>query len=241
MLRRLFDVCCSGVATGLVAPVILVAAIGIRFSSSGPVFYKAKRVGRGGRLFTMLKMRTMHCRQVAGSSITASNDPRVFPVGRLLRALKIDELPQLWNVLKGDMSIVGPRPEAPDIVERYYNDRYLESLAVRPGLTSPGSICYYTHGEQLLADGEAEEFYVERLLPVKMEVDLQYLQHATLTSDLGIIFRTALVLVQKACGRKSFPDLPQTVISASRYRLAEESTAVLPTAAAPQHESARAA
>ncbi|MCA9037147.1 MAG: sugar transferase [Planctomycetaceae bacterium] len=209
MARRLFDITIAATALFLIAPIMLAAAIGIRLSSPGPVFYKANRVGRNRQLFTMYKLRTMHCRTVAGSSITASNDPRVFTVGRILRALKIDELPQLVNVLKGDMAIIGPRPEAPDIVEKYYTPDYLRSLAVKPGLSSPGSICYYTHGEQLLADGEAEEFYVTRLLPVKMAIDLEYQDRATMVGDLGIIFRTALTLAQKAMGRKDFPEPPQ--------------------------------
>jgi lipopolysaccharide/colanic/teichoic acid biosynthesis glycosyltransferase len=205
MVRRLFDLCIAIPALIGIAPVLLLAATGIRLSSRGPIFYRASRVGRGGRTFTMFKLRTMHCRAVAGSSITSANDPRVFPVGRLLRALKIDELPQLLNIMKGDMAIVGPRPEAPDIVERYYTVRDRESLAVAPGLTSPGSVFYYTHGEQLLADGAAEDFYVTQLLPRKMTIDLEYLSRASLWSDIGVIFSTASVLVQKALGRKQFP------------------------------------
>lgn len=205
MARRAFDMVCSAASLVFLAPLLLLAAISIRLSSAGPVLYRAQRVGRDGRPFVMYKLRTMHCRPQAGSSITAANDPRVFPAGRLLRALKIDELPQLLNVLRGDMAIVGPRPEAIDIVQQHYTAEWHRSLAVRPGLTSPGSICYYTHGEQLLADGEAEQYYVSRLLPIKMAVDLAYLQRATFLSDLGVCGRTAWVLLQKAVGRKNFP------------------------------------
>lgn len=199
-MRRVWDVVCSAVALLVLSPVLLAAAVGIRWSSPGPVFYRAQRVGRSGRPFVMYKLRTMHCRLSAGSSITAANDPRVFPLGRLLRALKIDELPQLLNVLRGDMAIVGPRPEAVDIVQQHYTPEYWRSLDVRPGLTSPGSICYYRTGEQLLADGEAETFYVQRLLPAKMQADLQYLQRATFWTDLGVILQTAAVLLQKVAG-----------------------------------------
>ena len=209
MFKRGFDVCCSAVALILLAPVMITAAVGIRLSSPGPVLYRAQRAGRGGKPFVMFKLRTMHCRAVAGSSITAANDPRVFTVGRILRALKIDELPQLMNVLIGDMSIVGPRPEALDIVDRYYTPPFRTTLDVRPGLTSPGSICYYTHGEQLLQDGDAEQFYAARLLPAKMALDLDYLQRSSLASDLAVIFETAIVLIQKACGKKVFPTSPQ--------------------------------
>jgi lipopolysaccharide/colanic/teichoic acid biosynthesis glycosyltransferase len=215
MVRRLFDLSIAIPALIGVAPALLLAAVGIRLSSPGPIFYRASRVGRDGRRFTMFKLRTMHCRAVAGSSITSANDPRVFPVGRLLRALKIDELPQLLNIVKGDMAIVGPRPEAPDIVERYYTARDRQSLAVSPGLTSPGSVFYYTHGERLLADGAAEDFYVARLLPLKMAIDLEYLSRASLWSDIGVIFSTASVLFQKALGRKQFPAPAALQMSAS--------------------------
>ena len=205
MVRRFFDLCVTIPAMIGLAPVLLLAAVGIRFSSPGPVFYRAQRVGRYGQLFTMFKLRTMHCRASAGSSITSANDPRVFTVGRILRALKIDELPQLLNIIKGDMAVVGPRPEAPDIVDRYYTPDFHRSLNVPPGLTSPGSIFYYTHGESLLADGEAEDFYVAKLLPLKMAIDLEYLDRATPISDFGVMLRTAAVLLQKALGRKTFP------------------------------------
>ena len=199
MLRRTFDVVVAGFALIILTPVILLAAVAVKLSSPGPAFYRASRVGIGGRLFTMFKLRTMHCRDTAGSSITAAEDPRVFTVGKILRALKIDELPQLLNILNGDMAIVGPRPEAPDIVERHYTDAYKTSLAVAPGLTSPGSIYYYTEGERLLEqDGhDAEQLYVERLLPEKMAIDLAYLQRASVWTDLLVIFRTATVLLRK--------------------------------------------
>ena len=119
------------------------------------------------------------------------------------------------------MAIVGPRPEAPDIVARYYSADDMRSLEVAPGLTSPGSIFYYTHGEQLLADGEAEQFYVSRLLPLKMKLDLAYLERANAGGDMRVVLTTALVLLQKAVGRKSFP-LPAEV---SRLFLREHMSA----------------
>ena len=214
MVRRLLDLCLSVPALLVVVPVLVVSAAFVRLSSHGPVFYRAQRMGKNGRIFTMFKMRTMHCRVVAGSSITSANDPRVFAVGRILRALKIDELPQLLNIVKGEMSIVGPRPEAVDIVARHYTAEYMQSLSVAPGLTSPGSVFYYTHGEKLLADGEAEEFYVRRLLPLKMKLDLEYLATATVLTDIQVILQTASVLFQKALGRHNFP-LPAAVSSST--------------------------
>jgi lipopolysaccharide/colanic/teichoic acid biosynthesis glycosyltransferase len=203
MVRRLFDLTLAIPALIVIAPVMLIAAMAIKRSSRGPVFYRAARIGRQGRVFTMFKLRTMHVRPVAGSSITSADDPRVFRVGRWLRALKIDELPQLLNIVRGEMSVVGPRPEAPDIVARHYSAEDMRSLEVRPGLTSPGSIFYYTHGEQLLADGEAEQFYVERLLPLKMKLDLEYIQRASVVSDLFVVLRTGAVLAMKLIRRSS--------------------------------------
>src|ERR671923_1545938 len=121
MAKRLIDIVLAGVGLALAAPVLALAALGIRLSSPGPVFYRARRAGRAGSCFTMYKLRTMHQRRPGQASrITGQDDPRVFPLGALLRRTKIDELPQLFNVLRGDMSIVGPRPEDPAIVARHY-------------------------------------------------------------------------------------------------------------------------
>jgi len=229
-MRRLFDLLLAIPALLLISPVFALAGLAIRLSSPGPIFYRADRVGVNGQRFTMYKMRTMHCRSVAGSSITAANDSRVFAAGKILRAFKIDELPQLWNIVCGDMSIVGPRPEAPDIVERHYTSDYHKSLQVRPGLTSPGSVFYYTHGEQLLAEGDAEEFYVAKLLPPKMALDLDYLNRASILSDLGVILQTASVLFQKALGRKEFP-MPQLLTQTATSATTEQGTSTARTAA----------
>ena len=223
MVRRCFDITAAAVGLILLTPVLTVAAAGIRLSSPGPVLYRANRIGRSGVPFTMLKLRTMHCRTVSGSSITAAGDSRVFPFGRILRALKIDELPQLVNVLRGDMAIVGPRPEAADIVAQYYTEEFCRTLLVRPGLTSPGSLDYYEHGEQFLAEVGAEEFYATQLLPAKMALDIPYLERATLRSDLVIIVRTIAVLSRRALRRSqpvraAEPRLPETTSEASRSR-----------------------
>ncbi len=207
MGKRLFDITVAAVSLVLAAPLILAAAACVKVSSKGSAFYTASRVGRDGHRFAMYKLRTMHCRADAGSSITAADDPRVFFVGKILRLLKLDELPQFWNILIGDMSIVGPRPEAVDIVEHHYNCEYQKTLQVRPGLTGPGSVYYYTHGEQILEEttSDAEDLYVTRLLPDKMALELQYLQNHSLLTDLGVILQTGWVLLQKAAGRRTFP------------------------------------
>ena len=206
--KRSLDIVLSAAALIVLLPVLLAAAVAVRLSSEGPVFYRAKRVGVGGRPFTMLKFRTMHVNH-GGHVITAQNDPRVFPVGAVLRKTKIDELPQLLNVLVGQMSIVGPRPEDPKIVDEHYTDLQRETLNVRPGLSSPGSLYYYAHGEQLLNTDDPERAYVERLLSVKLALDLVYVREASLAYDVNVILRTIVVLVQIVLGKDDFPEPPE--------------------------------
>jgi lipopolysaccharide/colanic/teichoic acid biosynthesis glycosyltransferase len=211
MVKRLLDVVLSSVGLALVAPVLAIAALGIRLASPGPVLFRARRVGRAGTCFTMYKLRTMHRRQPPRASrITGQDDARVFPLGALLRRTKIDELPQLFNVLRGDMSIVGPRPEDPDIVERHYTALQRETLAVRPGLASPGSLYHYTHGDALLAGGDPESAYVDRLLPLKLALDVVYVRQASLPLDVRIIGRTLSTIGASLVGRRRFPAPPET-------------------------------
>ena len=173
MVKRLFDVALSALALVACVPILLIAALGIRLSSRGPVLYRATPTGRRGRLFTMYKLRTMDTRQpsVEGSVITAARDPRVFPFGALLRRVKIDELPQLFNVLRGDMAVVGPRPEDPKVIAQHYTLEQWETLDVAPGLTSPGALYTTTHAETWLSGRDAERDYVEHVLPVKLALD----------------------------------------------------------------------
>jgi lipopolysaccharide/colanic/teichoic acid biosynthesis glycosyltransferase len=210
MVRRLLDIALAGVGLALAAPVLALAALGIRLSSPGPVLYRARRAGRAGACFIMYKLRTMHQRPPGRAPrITGRDDPRVFPLGALLRRTKIDELPQLFNVLRGDMSIVGPRPEDPDIVARHYTPLLRETLAVRPGLASPGSLYHYTHGDALLAGGDPETAYVERLLPLKVALDVVYVRHASLQTDMRIVGRTLATIAGCLGGRSRFRDPPE--------------------------------
>jgi lipopolysaccharide/colanic/teichoic acid biosynthesis glycosyltransferase len=206
--KRLFDILFSLAALALASPLMLLAAAGIRLSSPGPILYRATRVGRGGAPFVMRKFRTMES-GAGGGAITAARDLRVFPFGAFLRRFKIDELPQLFDVLRGDMSIVGPRPEDPRIVAKYYSAAQRETLTARPGLASPGSLYNYTHGDRCLDDPEPERAYAERLLPVKLALDTVYVRRAGLLYDLRIIARTAAVILMMACGRRRFPDPPE--------------------------------
>jgi lipopolysaccharide/colanic/teichoic acid biosynthesis glycosyltransferase len=197
----------AALALVALAPVLAVAALGIRLSSAGPVLYRAVRAGRGGRPFVMYKLRTMHASPAAGASaITASGDARVFPFGGWLRRTKLDELPQLFNVLRGEMAIVGPRPENPKFVAQHYTAVQRETLAARPGLASPGSIYSTTHGEAWLSAGNAERDYLERLLPIKLALDVVYVRRASLAYDVALMARTAGIILATLCGRRGFAE-----------------------------------
>jgi len=210
MARRLVDVLLASLALVLLAPVLLLAAIGIRLSSPGPIFYRAQRVGQHRTRFTMHKLRTMHVNHASHQSvITAQHDPRVFPFGNWLRRSKIDELPQLFNVLRGEMAIVGPRPEAPSIVDQHYTALEYETLEARPGLASPGSIYNFTHGEMVLASDDPEKHYVEQLLRLKLALDVVYVRRASARYDAAIIARTLWVILASLVGQRRFPDPPE--------------------------------
>jgi lipopolysaccharide/colanic/teichoic acid biosynthesis glycosyltransferase len=207
MARRLVEILLSSLALVVLSPILGVAALGIRMASSGPILYGAKRVGLYGRLFTMYKFRTMDFEQPRmASAISVKNDPRVFGFGSWLRRLKIDELPQLLNILKGDMSIVGPRPEDPEMVRKYYRPDYWETLDILPGLASPGSIYHYTHGEDMLSGDGAEECYGAKLLPIKIALDRVYVRDRSFMYDCRIVLRTIGVIIFKLLGMKDFPE-----------------------------------
>ena len=218
MAKRLFDVVVAALGLMAAAPVLLVAAVGIRLSSPGPLLYRARLVGRYGRLFTMYKLRTMYVDHGSGSVITAQRDPRVFPFGRPLRRLKIDELPQLVNVLRGEMSLVGPRPQHPDMVRRYYTLEHWETLRVRPGLASPGSLYDSTHGEPVVGSADPEQAYAERLLPLVLALDRIYVQRASLWYDATIVGRTLLMIAASLLGRRTFRDPPETAAARALLR-----------------------
>jgi len=239
MSKRLLDIVVAGGALIATAPLFLLATVGIWLTSPGPIFYRAKRIGRDlrrsaadrrrqsrapvearerrrqdgyyGREFTMYKFRTMRVDSDASSPITAAKDSRVFPFGAFLRATKIDELPQLVNVLKGDMSIVGPRPEAPEIVRGHYSPDDITTLQVPPGVTSPGTVYYYTHGESTLAADSTVDHYVTRLLPVKLALDRVYIQRGRALYDIRVIFRTAAAILARIVGTRRFPEPPELV------------------------------
>jgi len=194
--KRVFDVLLASCMLVAASPLMLFAAIGILIASPGPILYHSKRAGKDGKPFFLYKFRSMTpAGSGTGSSITGLRDPRVYPFGEILRKYKIDEFPQLINILKGDISIVGPRPEDPGIVETYYTPRHWETLKVRPGLTSPGAIYYYTDLERRLEGDESEAGYAKRILPEMLAVDLVYIERESLWYDLRLVFRTAFAIL----------------------------------------------
>lgn len=191
--KRAFDLTVAGIGLVILLPLILAVMLWLRLTSPGPIFYTAQRVGLRGKPFRLFKFRTMYVdADRIGPGVTRENDPRITPVGRLLRRTKLDELPQLFNVLKGDMSLVGPRPEDPRYVA-HYTDEQRRVLTVRPGITSLASI-RYRNEEQLLVGANWEQVYIQQIMPDKLFVDLRYLEHWSFSLDLRILFYTFFVL-----------------------------------------------
>lgn len=181
----------------LLLGVVLAAAV--LLDSPGPVLYRSRRIGRNGRPFSMYKLRTMRHRD-AGPPISAADDPRYTPVGRWLSAKRFDELPQLWNVLRGDMRLVGPRPEIAEFVEDH-PDEYRLILGIRPGLTGPAQLEYADEGRMLAGADDRVALYRDRILPLKLAIDLRYIREHSLGGDLRILLRTALLPLTRALVR----------------------------------------
>jgi lipopolysaccharide/colanic/teichoic acid biosynthesis glycosyltransferase len=195
-LKRMFDILFAGMGLLLLSPIFLYLILRVRRDSPGPVFYRGLRVGRNGKTFHILKFRTMYetPQSYQGPRVTARDDPRVTPFGRWLRATKLNELPQLWNVLKGEMSFVGPRPEDPDIVAAWPEAVRAEVLSVRPGITSPASVLYHDEESRLVA-ARVMDTYLDEILPSKLRLDQLYVRYRSIWGDLDILFWTALVLL----------------------------------------------
>jgi lipopolysaccharide/colanic/teichoic acid biosynthesis glycosyltransferase len=190
--KRAFDVIVSGCALAVLALPLVALALLVRATSKGPGLFLQERVGRRGRVFRIWKLRTMVAG--TGSLVTAAGDPRVTPLGRFLRRTKLDELPQLWNVLAGDMSLVGPRPE----VARYvvtYTAQQREVLAVRPGVTDPASIAFRNEEAVLAAALDREDTYINDVLPRKLALSRGYVRTQSFFGDLVLIARTAAVVL----------------------------------------------
>jgi lipopolysaccharide/colanic/teichoic acid biosynthesis glycosyltransferase len=201
VIQRLVEWLAALAALIVLCPALLVMAALIRLTSPGPALHRAPRAGQGGRLFTLYKFRSMTVDAAQrGPGITVEGDARVTPLGRWLRRSKLDELPQLLNVLAGDMSLVGPRPEDPRYIE-HYSPEQRQVLAARPGLTSPASLCYRDEAE-LLRGPDWERTYLTVVLPDKLRIEREYLAGRTWLSDLKVLWQTALALVKN-------PDQPR--------------------------------
>ncbi|MFZ6012215.1 MAG: sugar transferase [Bacteroidota bacterium] len=190
MVKRGFDFFISILALLALLPFFLIIGLWIKMDSKGPVFYKQLRVGKNGILFSLFKFRTMHIDADKLQSITVGGrDPRITRAGYFFRKYKIDELPQLINVLKGDMSLVGPRPELKRFVD-LYNPEQQNVLAVRPGITDYASIAFRNENEMLEGKPDPIDFYIREIMPVKLDMNLDYVRNQSFWLDLRIIFRT---------------------------------------------------
>ncbi len=198
IFKRGMDILAAGIGLLLLWPLFLIIGWLIRHDSPGPVFFHSPRVGRGGRIFGMLKFRTMyeHPESYAGPKVTAQDDPRITPYGKRLRDTKLNELPQLWNVLKGEMSLVGPRPEDPEIAAGWPEEIRKELLSVRPGMTSPASVVY-RHEESLLSNGNVIPTYLDEIVPSKQRLDQLYVRNCSMWSDLDVLFWTVLAVTPR--------------------------------------------
>ena len=196
MAKRVLDLFVSALGLLLLSPLMLILGIWIKLDSRGPVFYRGERVGKDGRPFRMYKFRTMVVEaDRVGPAITYRDDPRITNLGRFLRGTKLDELPQLINVLKGEMSLVGPRPEDPAFVA-HYDAEQREVLRVKPGITGPTQLAYRDEAS-MLEGTSADEDYLTRIMPEKLELDLHYLQNRSLALDIKILWQTARTLLSK--------------------------------------------
>ena len=190
-MKRLFDFTFSVLGLTILSPVLIILSLLIIITSPGPVLYNQKRIGKQGRLFTLYKFRTMvnDADTMSGGSITVENDDRITTIGKLLRRWKLDELPTLWNVLKGDMSFVGPRPDVPGYADKLVgDDRRL--LDLRPGITGPATL-KYSNEEKLLADiDNSKKYNDEVIFPDKVQINLEYIDNWSFWMDIKIIFKT---------------------------------------------------
>ncbi|MCE5240465.1 sugar transferase [bacterium] len=189
-LKRPFDLVFAALGLVLCSPLFAVVALLIKLRDRGPVFYKQQRVGWHGKPFRMWKFRTMVVNaDKIGKSLTVGRDPRITPVGHFLRQTKLDELPQLINVLRGEMSFVGPRPEVEEYV-RLYTPEQAQVLDLRPGITDPASIKYRNESEILATHTDPEQAYISEIMPEKIRLNLEYGARANVLTDLLVILRT---------------------------------------------------
>jgi lipopolysaccharide/colanic/teichoic acid biosynthesis glycosyltransferase len=205
-VKRVVDLVVSIMLLAAALPLIVGLAIAIKLVMPGPVFYGGMRVGRGGRRFRMWKFRSMVVdADRIGASSTTDDDPRMTPLGRWMRRYKVDELPQFWNVLVGDMSLVGPRPQVAWAVERYTRQERI-LLTVRPGITDPASLRFANEGEILRGHPDPDRAYFELIHPEKMRLSIHYVTNQSVRGDLKILVATAGAALGRRRGRVRVPE-----------------------------------
>lgn len=200
--KRCFDLLFAILFLIVFSPVYILTFIIIKIVSPGPAIYKAKRVGKDGKLFNCYKYRSMRVNSGKVRLTTLENDDRIFPFGKFIRKAKIDEMPQVVNILKGEMSVVGPRPEDKENADKVYVGEYKHILDVKPGLTSTASLYDYTHGELF----EDEESYEKVFLPKKLKLELYYVKHRSFWYDIVLVLRTGWLIILKTCGKSEFKE-----------------------------------
>ena len=189
MIKRTFDICSSLIGLLVLSPLLILFSIAIKISSCGPVFFLQKRVGKDGKLFTLIKFRSMIVEHDNISTATARGDARITKIGEFLRKYKLDELPELWNVIKGEMSLVGPRPDVPGYADKLVG-RDRDILKLRPGITGAASIKYVNEEEILASQENPQKYNDEVIFPDKVKVNLDYYENQSFWLDIKIIFAT---------------------------------------------------
>lgn len=201
-LKRCFDILFAVCFLVVFSPVYVSTWLIIKIVSPGPAIYKAERVGIDGKLFKCYKFRSMRVDSGKVRLTTLNNDDRIFPFGKFIRKAKIDEMPQVVNILKGEMSVVGPRPEDKENADKVYVGDFVHILDVKPGLTSTASLYDYTHGELF----EDEESYEKKFMPKKLKLELYYVNHRSFWYDIQLVLRTAWLIVLRTCGKREFAE-----------------------------------
>lgn len=199
-MKRFFDIVLCSIAVIVLSPIFLITAIAIKISSPGPVFYYSNRTTKGHKSFQFYKFRSMHVTSSDKGMFVADKE-RLFTVGKIIRRLKIDELPQLINVIKGDMSIVGPRPMPWDTVDSTYYGKYQKILSVRPGLTSAASLFDYTVGDTYTDNN----LYIKEVLPYKLEMEMLYVEKEGFVYDTSLIWRTIITILAVLLKKRELP------------------------------------
>ncbi len=199
LIKRCFDFICALLAIIVLSPIFLLTSIGILISDWGPIFYKANRIGKGNKPFKMYKFRSMRVAKAANEASLRPDEDRIFPFGHFIRKAKIDELPQLINILNGTMSIVGPRPVAQDQFDMFRYGKWNEAAKVPVGLSGPAALYDYIYGDQIIDEAE----YMEKVYPTRRELEYVYVKKASLWYDLKMIVYTVICIIYALVGKEA--------------------------------------